>query len=61
MRSFAILATLLSACFLCSCATDADANKKKLANPGDELSVRPQGEAWKPSHVGSPLGLPMSN
>jgi len=43
-----------------SCATEKEAPKKKLYNPGDELNTRPWGQGSKAQHYATPFGLPLS-
>jgi hypothetical protein len=61
MKLRSLLLSIGVALALSNCATtDDDKLKPKPYNPGDELSSRPQGQGYRPSHYSTPFGLPMS-
>lgn len=62
-RLIHMLAAAFAAVCFSSCASTSDEElkpKTRLYNPGDELSTRPHGQGYRPSHHATPLGLPMS-
>ncbi len=61
MKFRSLLLAIGAALTFSNCAaTDDKPMKPKPYNPGDELSSRPQGQGYRPSHYATPFGLPMS-